>query len=773
MAQRGNPKVRFLLTLLIVFSVVGVSWAFFLSSSNKPTSTPRSTPAAASSPTASPAQTPATATTAAGTPPVGTTPGATPGAGTDPAATPGTSSVAEAPPAVPEGAAGLEGLKARTHGAWDGPVTLGILSAETPIRQQVDIDPLGAGVSSLKLGRYYTSIKKEANVQVQRTHADGGFSLTPFAALGVQVNETIVNLLSPAVWRPVEGAAPGAFEAIVENSAGEPVLRVVRVYSLTPDSYEISLAQKIENLSGRELTVRWYQYGPVDLENDAAGGVDVTKPSRDMRRLRFGYLLKPESDPSQRIVFANAFLWNRTSGKVLGKIAKGTGLYPDSTQVWPNPVSDDAEFSLAWTGLSNRYFGVVAHPVVGAAPETAAFKWVEKIDRVVLHNYEDASGSAIYVPVVGLKMQSGPLTLPASGTADVSMGVYAGPLERDVITTDARAAASGVQEIVIYNAGGPCAFCTFPVLTHALLWLLEKVHALTADWAIAIIILVVIVRTVLHPINRWSQVRMQRFAKQMQDMAPKQKKLQERYGNDKQKLQQEIGKLWREEGVNPAGMLGCLPMLMQTPIWMALYATLYYAFELRQQPAFYGVFQSLTGGSWAFLADLAEPDHVWWFQGKGFHIPLLSGFMGPITGLNILPLIWGAVFWVHQKYLTPPTTGTMTPEQEQQQKMIKVMSVVMLPVFMYNAPSGLLVYFLTNSVLAIFENHWIREHVKKHDLLNPEKYKKKRTRPGFMQRLQMLAEQKQAQRQGGPGAKGGPGRPTLPQNRGPQRPPKR
>lgn len=312
-----------------------------------------------------------------------------------------------------------------------------------------------------------------------------------------------------------------------------------------------------------------------------------------------------------------------------------------------------------------------------------------------------------------------------------------------------------------------CASC-FCVLTSGLLWLLETTHGLTADWAIAIIILVVIVRTALHPINRWSQIRMQRFAKQMQDMAPKQKKLQERYGDDRQKLQQEVAKLWREEGVNPAGMLGCLPMFLQTPIWIALYATLYYAFELRQQPAFYGLFQSISGGSWAFLADLAEPDHALWFQGKGFHIPLISGMMGPITGLNILPLVWGAVFWVHQKYLTPPSTGTLTPEQEQQQKIIKVMSVVMLPVFMYNAPSGLLVYFLTNSVLAIIENHWIREHVKKHDLLNPDKYKKqKKPAGGFMQRLQKLAEDRQRQASA---AKGG----RNPNPRGPQqRPPRR
>ncbi|QYK47468.1 MAG: membrane protein insertase YidC [Phycisphaeraceae bacterium] len=749
MAQRGNPKVRFLLTLLIVLVVGGVSWAFFLSSSNKPTPSP-TTPQQPEPRAAAPAERPAP----------------TP----EPSQSPAPEQVvaAPAPDAPPSGRpAALEGLRARNTGAME-PQTLGLLDAQAPIRQALTIDPLGVGVGSLKLGRYFTTIKNEANVEVQRTHREGAYALTPFSALGVQVEGVIVNLLSASVWSPVPGAPSGTFEAIVENASGEAVLRIVRSFRLTSDSYEIELAQTVENLTDRELNIRWFQYGPVDLENDSAGGSTKVSKARDMRRLRFGYLLKAQSDPSQRIVFANAFLWFRP--KVLGKADKATGLFPDVATVWPNPVSLDAEFTLAWAGMSNRYFSVVTHGLVGDAPNPASFSWVDRIDRVVLHRYIEEKGQPVYAPVIGVKLDSKPVAVAPGSTADFSMGIYAGPMEKDAITADPRAAAAGVQEIVVYNAGGPCAFCTFPVLTDALVWLLEIVHRATADWAVAIIILVIIVRTVLHPVNRWSQVRMQRFAKQMQDIAPKQKKLQERYANDKQKLQQETGKLWREEGINPAGMLGCLPMLMQTPIWIALYATLYYAFELRQQPAFYGIFQSLTGGGWAFMADLAEPDHAIWFAGKGIHIWFLSDFMGPITGLNVLPLAWGAVFWVHQKYLTPPTTGTMTPEQEQQQKIIKVMSVVMLPVFMYNAPSGLLVYFLTNSVLAIVENHWIREHVKKHDLLNPEKYRKQKKGPGFMQRLQMLAEQKQAQQQS-KGAKGSQG--FNPGARGPQRPPRR
>jgi YidC/Oxa1 family membrane protein insertase len=641
------------------------------------------------------------------------------------------------------------------------PEVLGELSPESAIRQRVQITPVGAGVSAIELGRYFDSVKRESNVDIQRVHASGGLSVTPLAVLGLTVNRTVVDLLKPDVWRRAEGGGPGVYEAYIVNGSGERILRVERAYVLRPDSYEIELIQRVENLSGRELDVRWFQFGPVDLDNDMLGATNAR--GRDMRRVRFGYLLKPSADPTRKLVFANDYLWART--KAFGKRLK-SGLYKDVDDLWPNKVSVDSGYELAWAGMTNRYFGVVVHPLVEPDDASAAFGWVEKIERVVLNRRDPVTGDD--TSVIAMRLQSREMKMAAGGTADVSMGVYAGPLEQDAIGLGSHAKSAGVPEIVVYNVGGPCAFCTFPFLTDALLWLLERVHRASGDWAIAIIVLVVIVRSILHPVTRWSQIRLQRFAKQMQDIAPKQKKIQERYADDKQKLQQETAKLWREEGINPAGMLGCLPMFLQTPVWIALYATLFYAFELRQQGAFYGVFQTMTGGAWNFMSDLAEPDHVIWFAGKGFNIPLISGLMGPITGINILPLVWAVVFWVHQKYLTPPTSGMMTPEQQQQQKIIKVMSVVMLPVFMYNAPSGLLVYFLTNSVLAIVEAHWIRKHVTKHDLLNPEKYKKVRKQPGFMARLQALAEQQQAKQagKGGMGQKGGMGG-RGPQSRGP------
>jgi YidC/Oxa1 family membrane protein insertase len=194
-------------------------------------------------------------------------------------------------------------------------------------------------------------------------------------------------------------------------------------------------------------------------------------------------------------------------------------------------------------------------------------------------------------------------------------------------------------------------------------------HWLTGDWALAIIMLVLVVRTVLHPITRKAQISMLRFGKQMQKIAPKQQKLREKYKNDPKQMQSEIAKLMREEGVNPVGMLGCLPMFMQTPVWIALYAMLGFAIELRHEPAFYGFFQFVTGNGWQFLADLSMADGFIPL-GTSLHIPGLSSFMGPITSINILPLLLGVVFFIQQKYLTPPTSATLTPEQESQQKLL-------------------------------------------------------------------------------------------------------
>ncbi|MDX2146734.1 MAG: membrane protein insertase YidC [Planctomycetota bacterium] len=687
--------------------------------------------------------------------------------------------------AVPAGSViPLTGLRARQH-AGDPLATdfapLGSLQADTPLPGQLVFSRLGAGVKSYRLAHHFTSVKREQNLEVQHEYtlpiydpssaqplADASgrpitANLVPFAAAAIEINSAVVPLMiseQATIWRQVAPDRPGAFEAIIENDQGQPVVRVERAYVLRPGSSVMKLEQRIFNLTPLPLAIRYFQFGPVDLEQgvEAYGG--------DKRRVRFGYLLKPSADPARNSVVSTEYLLPRSdvaTGSTPKRAADaklGTGLVPAITPdgrpyvdsggyqvfehpkertIWPNDRSVENQYELSWVGLTNRYFGASIGPWFDpeTRPSSKSLSTVQFVDRLMLSRLDgDGKGPS----TMALRLTSPLYTLQAGTVADLSVSIFAGPLSRPDLRADPLAKATGLDGLVVFNFGGPCGPCTFPFLTGALFWLLHLLHDnILFDWALAVIVLVVIVRSCLHPVTRWSQIRIQRFGKQMQAMAPKQKKLQEKYANDPQAMRAEMAKLWREEGVNPAGMLGCVPMFLQMPVWIALYATLYFAVELRHQPALFGLFQTITNGKWLFLADLAEPDHAIPF-GTSFRIPLLATIIGPISSLNVLPFVLGAVFFVHQKYLSPPTTATMTPEQELQMKMVKWMSVFLFPVFMYNAPSGLAIYFIANSTLAIFENKWIRRHIDKHDLLNVEKMKAQR-KPGggFMGRLMEAA----------------------------------
>ena len=95
--------------------------------------------------------------------------------------------------------------------------------------------------------------------------------------------------------------------------------------------------------------------------------------------------------------------------------------------------------------------------------------------------------------------------------------------------------------------------------------------------------------------------------------------------------------------------------------------------------------------------------------------------MWNMTGINFLPILMGLVFYFQQKYMSPPPSPSMTKEQIQQQKIMKVMMVVMFPVMFYSAPSGLTLYIFTSSLFGIIESRYIRKHIKEKDLNAPKK----------------------------------------------------
>ena len=143
--------------------------------------------------------------------------------------------------------------------------------------------------------------------------------------------------------------------------------------------------------------------------------------------------------------------------------------------------------------------------------------------------------------------------------------------------------------------------CTFDWLIKLMVMLLTAFHWLAGgfaghgDWGIAIIMLVGVVRLLLHPITKKSQVQMMKMGK----MGPEMERLKKKYADDKDELNRQMMQFYKAQGAAP--ILGCLPMFLQMPIWIALYSSLQTTFELRQSPFLWG---------FTWIHDLAKPDYL-------------------------------------------------------------------------------------------------------------------------------------------------------------------
>ncbi|MEN1956746.1 membrane protein insertase YidC [Luteimonas changyuni] len=235
-----------------------------------------------------------------------------------------------------------------------------------------------------------------------------------------------------------------------------------------------------------------------------------------------------------------------------------------------------------------------------------------------------------------------------------------GPIKAQQVT--------GLDRAVDYSR-----FAFFAFLGEGLFWILNKIHSLVQNWGWSIIGLVLVVKAVLYPL---SKAQYQSMAK-MRKFQPRIAQLKERYGEDKQKFQTAMMELYKKEKINPVG--GCLPVLLQMPIWLALYWVLLESVELRHAP-------------W-----------IGWIQDLTARDPYF-----------ILPVLNIIVMWSTQK-LTP-----MVGMDPMQQKMMQLMPLA-FGVFMVFFPSGLVLYWVTNGSLGLLQQWWlIRKYADKPDSGKPD-----------------------------------------------------
>jgi YidC/Oxa1 family membrane protein insertase len=181
----------------------------------------------------------------------------------------------------------------------------------------------------------------------------------------------------------------------------------------------------------------------------------------------------------------------------------------------------------------------------------------------------------------------------------------------------------------------------------------------------------------------------------MGKLGPEFERLKKKYGDDKEAMAKAQMELLKQHGATP--IMGCLPMVLQMPIWIALWQALNTTFDLRHEPFLYGL---------TWIQDLSKPDHLIDFADFGWEpIHLFLGIT--ISGLNILPLVLAVTYYISIKI--QPQPAAITPEQKQQQAIIKWMTVLMFPTLFYSSPSGLCIYILTSTILGIFESKLVRK----------------------------------------------------------------
>jgi YidC/Oxa1 family membrane protein insertase len=373
--------------------------------------------------------------------------------------------------------------------------------------------------------------------------------------------------------------------------------KVVQILMFHRGSYVIDVAFEITNNGSSPISP--YAYFQLTRDTKTQG------PHNSMAPVSYtGPVLYNESDKFKKLDF--------------GELDKEAA---DPTRKIPYTKNTDT----GWVGMVEHYF-------VSA--------WVPPDDKKISREFfarklDGGLYSAGMVVPVG--------TIAPGATGQVRMPLYVGPQEQNVLAK----LAKGLDLVVDYGI--------FTVIAAPLFWLLKWLHSLVGNWGWAIVLLTIIIKSAFYPLNHASA----RSMAKMKVIAPKMKALQEQYANDKQQLQVKMMEMYRQEKINPLG--GCLPILVQIPVFIALYWVLLSAVELRNAP-------------WiGWIHDLSAPDPYF-----------------------VLPVVYAITAYLQVKLSPTPISDPV------QAKVMQIMPIAFSVMFIF-FPSGLVLYWLINNSLQIFQ----------------------------------------------------------------------
>ncbi len=306
-----------------------------------------------------------------------------------------------------------------------------------------------------------------------------------------------------------------------------------------------------------------------------------------------------------------------------------------------------------------------------------SFQQIEKLDKTVdlgseykYAGLDEGFFAMIWIPAEGTKPSLSilkgkndiPLMRLATDQQAVAGRLFFGPKKSDILKTlDVKA-----EKIVDFG--------WFDIIAKPMVAGLNLSNRVTRNYGIDIILLTILIKIIFYPLS----VKSYKSMKEMQKMQPQVLKLKEKYKDDRAKLNQEMMEMYKRKGVNPMG--GCLPMVIQIPVFFALYKALSGAIEMRHAPFF------------LWINDLSAPEDLFSFTVAGYTLPI-----------RILPLVMGITQVIQQK-MTPTSADPM------QEKMMLFMPIFFTFLF-WGFPSGLVLYWLVNNVISIAQQYYINKKV--------------------------------------------------------------
>jgi YidC/Oxa1 family membrane protein insertase len=448
------------------------------------------------------------------------------------------------------------------------------------------------------------------------------------------------------------------------------------------------------------------------LENNDSLYIDFTLKLKDGRSIVKRYLFNSDSYEIKNEIIFNGFnnyvsnnsfdlIWNNGIRFVehnsvdeanysnASAYSGGEQVIIDANSIGEK-ITKDFRGRVDWVAVRNKYFAAVMLP---ENPDLVEGAYLE--------------GNRYSVGKDGVKeIYEARLTLPFKNQIEEKhrFSIYIGPVDYKQLNTLGR----NLIALVDFGSFFGLKFVVRPIAEYILLPLFQFLHMFIPNYGFVIIIFSLIIKLLVYPLTKQSYQSM----KKMQALQPKIAELKEKYKDDPQKLNSETMKLYSTYGINPAG--GCLPILLQMPIFIALWGMFQSVIELRQQPFVW------------WIKDLSTPDVIY---DLGYKLPLFG-----VQQISGLALLMGVTTFFQQK---------MTMKDPSQKMLVYIMPVMLTILFM-TFPSGLNLYYFMFNVFSIAQQYYINKAGKDVELVpvaNPNKKK------GFMARLMEAAEQQAKQQQ--------------------------